>query len=268
MIQAAISGSNGFIGQHLMKRLKQAEINPVPILRNYLFDIKLLNQFLYEKKIDYIIHLAAYGNHYNQQEDFKTIFSNIMGLANLLEASKGIEYKGFINFSSSSAGLSYETLYSATKGSGERIAKAFVNKYDKPIVSVRPFTVIGKGDNPDHLISKLINSCIEGNHIQFIPHPVHDYIGVSDFCDAILLIMEQINELKGETIDIGTGTQTSNQEILEIVESLTDKPANVNIVEEMRTYDTDKWVANPSRIIQLGWRQNQTIRQIIKEIIG
>lgn len=256
-----IFGASGFIGSNLKKRL----IND----GHQVFIGKVRNGLSYFDRydIDYILYLSAYGNMFNQRDEMETIKANILGLYNTLNDTKDIKYKGFINFSSSSVMLAYETFYSATKGAGERIVKAFVNKYDKPVVNVRPFTVIGKGEQPDHLIPKLINSCIKGDQMPFIGEPVHDFIGIDDFCEAIITLLPHCEKSKGESVDIGKGYSVSNEEILDWVEAITNKKANIESVDTMRPYDNKKWVANTTIMNSIGWSPKQSLEDVIRSMV-
>jgi nucleoside-diphosphate-sugar epimerase len=268
MVKCVLTGWNGFIAQNLEKTLKGSEFSVLGMPRDILYDFRKITEFFNYNKPDFIIHTAAYGNKYSQDNDFETIYANIIGLANLLEMTRNIDYQGFINFSSSSVMLSHETFYSATKASGERIVRAFVNKYNKPVFSVRPFTVIGKGEQEEHLIPRLIKSCQLGIEIPFVSNPVHDFIGVKDLCEAVLCLMQYADKLKGQIIDIGSGECISNKKIKEIVEKITHKKANIKEVESLRPYDTKKWVSNIEVLSFLGWKPKQTIEDIILEMIG
>ena len=158
-------------------------------------------------------------------------------------------------------------MYSATKAGGERIVSAFVNKYQKPVVSVRPLTVIGKGEQGNHLIPTLIRSCQTEEAMMFVGEPVHDYIGVDDFLDGVMLVLEHAKELKGKHIDIGTGIKTTNETVKEIVEKVTDRKANIERTHSLRPYDSFDWVANPEVIQFLGWKQKQTVEEIIRGMV-
>jgi Nucleoside-diphosphate-sugar epimerases len=268
MITVAITGWNGYIAQNLERALRKAEYSVVGVPRPILYNMPALIDFFDINKPSFIIHTAAYGNNFKQDNDLETIYANIVATVNLLEMTRDVPYKGFINFSSSSAGLEYQTFYSASKASGEYLVKAFVNKYKKPVVNVRPFTVIGKGEQDHHLIPQLIKSCIEQVKIPFVSEPTHDYIGVNDLCEAILKIMEHTEELKGQTIDIGTGIVTTNEEILNIVRRVTNKKPVVDRVKSLRPYDNSNWRADKSILYSLGWRPKQTIEEIIREMVG
>lgn len=259
---ALISGSSGFIGSNLVALFRRQDIEVKPIPRWFLYDPKLLLQSFNELKPDIIINCASYGNMSSHNNDAYIINANIIALHNLLESSRRTRYQAFLNFSSSSVNLSYETMYSATKAAGERIVKAFVNKYNKPVFTIRPYTVIGKGEQRQHLIPQLIESCLTGKEIPFVPSPKHDFVGIDDFCKAILTILDpKFNKCSGDVIEIGSGHATSNQEVLEMVERVTGKKANVKIVESLRSYDNESWCA------KMGVPISQSLEQIIRTML-
>ena len=262
-IKILITGSSSFVGKHLCEKLKGNQIYACP--HEFLERIKVLD--LSVCKIDYIFNLMSYGNHYNQIDDFETVRANINKLYMLLICTRLVDYKAFINFSTSSVALPYQTFYSATKMAGEYLIKAFVNKYNKPVVSVRPFTIIGEGDSEDHLVPTLIRSCLNGEKMDFVKQPHHDYIGVDDVVKAVLLVAKHAKEFKGKSIDIGTGKSTSNNDIRLLIEKYTGKKANINVVKKMREYDTKKWIANPKELKDLGWCPQPAI-QVIKKMVN
>lgn len=261
MKRALVSGSSGFIGSHLVRRLLLDGIAVLPVDHGELRQkdltkkIKLFNPNL-------IIHTSAYGNLSDQTDEDEIIQANINDLYTLLQASKTISYDTFVNFSSSSTLLPAETLYSATKGAGERLCKYFGSKYQKNIISVQPYTVIGVGESPKHLIPTLIRSCLKAEKMDFVGEPTHDFISVDDFIDALKLIIQDYH-LKGN-VEIGTGLATANEEVLEIVEELTGNKANIQRVPQMRSYDSNNWKANNIIIKSLGWVQRQTLREVIE----
>lgn len=268
MIKFAIAGSHSFIATHLAHKLRQQEYQPIGVPRPLLYNLQALEDFFYKAKPDFIVNCASYGNLYYQDNDFETFYSNAIIPMNLMQASKNTPYKGFINFSSSSAGLPYETFYSAGKASGERLVRAFANKYDKPVMAIRPYTVIGPGEQPEHLIPTLIRSCLQQKEMNFVPDSAHDYIGVEDLCDAIIDLTPFIDKLKGQVIDIGTGKSTTNDEVRKIVEKVTGKKAIIKIVNSMRPYDTKDWKADMVILDYLGWKPQQSLEEIIRAMVN
>jgi nucleoside-diphosphate-sugar epimerase len=215
---------------------------------------------------DYIYHLASYGNMIDQQDDAEIIQANVINTYTLLNFTKDIDYKAFINVSSSSVGLFHDTIYSTTKLAGEKIAKIFSERFRKPIVTARPFTICGIGDNEKHLIPTLFRSCLQKEHIKFVPAPVHDYISVDDVVQALILIADNARELCGKSIDVGTGLEYTNKEVLDIIENGTRKMANIEIVEDLRDYDTDNWHADATILKSLGWKQTETLKDSLYKI--
>ena len=201
---------------------------------------------------DYIFHLAAYGNRYEQQDEQEIFDSNIILLWRLLQATKDMKYSAFINFSSSSTLLDYETFYSATKAAGERICRAFVNKYNKPIVSVRPYSVYGGGDWEGHFIPTAIKAFKEDLELNVAPGE-HDWIHVSDLVAGVMKVTEASNKLKGQCINIGTGFAQSNYAIISILQDIFLKHGNVKRIGQIREYDTKRWQADNSVLLGLGW---------------
>ena len=260
-----ITGGHGFLGSNLIHQLEHDGATHLAITHDVLEDYSMLKPIVDTFKPSAIVHLAAYGNLIHQQEDDKIIQANITNLHNLLKATKDIEYEIFVNVSTSSVNLPVQTMYSATKSAGEKLCQAYATKYQKQIVSIRPYTVIGIGEPEEHLIPTLIRSCLEGEKMRFVGSPVHDFIGVNDFIDAIRLIIQNYN-FSG-VVEVGTGIQTSNEQVLSIVEKVTGKKANITRVDNMRSYDTKTWVADPTLIKSLGWEQKETITDIVEKMV-
>jgi len=266
-----ISGSHGFIASNLAKLL---EVKPIP--RRLLSSKSALVDYL--SLTDTIIHTAAYGNYFFQKGDRKIFNINVVYTFNLLEAAKEAGVKKFISFSSSyelgtkNKPMSEdmvarpETLYGITKTCTTQLTRHFSKYFNTAIV--RPFSVIGVGEQDCHLIPNLIKSCLYGKKIPFVPTPVHDYINVVDLCSGVILVLKNIKKFNGQIFHLGCGKQYTNQEVLEIVEKLTGKKANIKIVKRIRDYDSKFWMADNSKLKSLGWKQTKTLKQTIKEMIN
>lgn len=265
-MKAVVSGSHGFLGSHLTKRLERLGHTWVPIKRELLFKPDQLTLFFQKEKPDWIVHLATAGN-YSEGDDRNTIISaNIIGIYNMLNSSLELPYKAFINFSSSSVLLERETFYSASKASAERLCKAFSQEYDKPIMSIRPATVIGVGEQERHLIPQLIESCIEGKEIPFVASPTHDFIDVSDVVSAVLTIFGKPKN-GGKVFEAGNGFSISNNEVLRVVEDSTGKRAKLRIVDSLRRYDNEDWKVNSTLLLALGWQPLLSLEESVRLMV-
>ncbi len=227
-----ISGMNGFIGTALSNYLHERGDIAIGLKRNIIMNpIGLDLQFKIHKP-DYIVHLAAYGNHSFQTNGLRTVYTNIEFGFNMLQASLNVDYKKFYNISSSSVTLPQQTLYSATKLSMEKIAEVFAAKYNKPIVNVRPYSVYGPGEAAFRFIPVVIAHLLTGDEMTVEENATHDWIYIDDFIKAMLA---------GET-EIGTGIKTSNKEIIQILEDISGEKLNYK-PGKFRDYDNDNWVA-------------------------
>ena len=211
-----------------------------------------------------IVHCAPYGNMAHHTDEDAILQANIIALHNLLQASKRLPYKAFINISSSSVLLHHETLYSATKKGGEALCKWMADEYGKPIVSLRPSSITGKGEQETHLIPRLIQSCLTGEKMQFVPKATHDFIDVRDVVHAILFLSNKADKYKGRSFNVSNGFTHSNEKVKEIVEKLTGKKANTEKVEALRSYDTKNWEVDNSPLKSIGWKPKFTLEESIQ----
>jgi nucleoside-diphosphate-sugar epimerase len=267
-----VTGASGFIGQHLLTRFPKRNIITIP--HKYLASIEPLKKIFENDPPDYIYHLAGFGNMAHQEDEVETVHANVNCLMNLLLASKDFNYKAFINISSSSVygikthpmhetnSLESKTFYGATKIAGELLVRAFVEKYDKPIVNVRPFSVYGPGEASYRLIPTIIR-CIKNNEPMPIAPGQHDWIEIEDFLDALMFIQEAAEEYKGKAINVGTGTQYDNYDVLKKL-CLIGKINNPNKlplthINNLRSYDT--WQADNSLIKSLGWMPKYSLQE-------
>lgn len=224
-----VTGANGFLGSHLVKHLE----NVVAIPHKKILGTKL-------KSFDKFFFLSSYGNMFSQINDHKTIQANLLDLIHILEEAVKHKFNSFIYISTSSVTLPIQTMYSRTKKAAEEILLGYQKKYNLPIFIFRPFSLIGVGEQPKHLIPTLIRSCINKEKIPFVPYPRHDFVDVDDFIKGMFFILE--NHKHG-LFEIGNGKAYSNQEVLELVQKCTGRNVNIEVVQSLRPYDNKWWVA-------------------------
>lgn len=260
-----ISGSNGFIGQRFGKYLLSGKHSVRAIPRDLLYEKWNLKRYVESEQPDIIIHLAAYGNHSTQRDLIQTVESNVLYTTNLLEASKDVDYKAFINTSTSSVYLPKQTFYSASKKATEEICKAFVQEHKKPVVTVRPYSVYGPGEAEFRFIPTVIRAAKYDLPLSLVLEPRHDWIHVDDFILAVCRAVKHADKLKGLAIDIGTGMDYSNKDVFDLIQRVHKKKINYEVVESMRSYDSDKWVCDPTLINSLGWYPSFNLEEGIED---
>jgi len=250
-----LSGSTGFLGSKLAARLAQLDYQVVRLPRGLLQHPEELEDFIQDEQPDYIFHLAAYGNMAHHQDREEIIRANIVGTFNLLEATKEINYKRFINVSSSSVMLPVQTLYSASKKAAEALTEAYKGK---PIINVRPYSITGVGEQPEHLIPTLIEAAYLGKRVNLVPEPVHDYIDVEDVVSGLVDIA--VEPGFEDLLCLGSGKSYTNLQVKELVEDVVGKPIHIEIVRSLRSFDTTDWQSPHD------WSQ-KTLQQSIEEMV-
>jgi len=272
-----ITGANrGFIGSKLAEQL---EHQGHEVRRFTIEDWAHLKDVLSTFNPQRIFHLAAYGNHFNQADIGEMIQANIMKTFSLLEATNQMEYEAFILFGSSSEYgrksspmkeedvLEPETFYAATKCAATLLARVWAKQFNKPIVVIRPFSIFGEGEATHRFIPTVIRSCLIGEPMSLDPEASHDWLYVSDLIRGVLMVAQKAKQLKGEVINFGSGKQTTNEQIVRIIEKVCGKKANVVEKKRLRPYDTTSWVADISKAKSLGWEPEISLEEGIKRTV-
>lgn len=255
MALCLITGSHGFIGNHLTEHLAKMNHDVVRMPRLLLGRVDLLSHYIKELKPEYIVHLAAYGNHYNQKDEREIFEVNVAGTWNMLEATKDIDYQAFVNFSTSSVNLPVQTIYSTTKKMGEELANYYAKT--KPIINIRPYSVYGEGEADFRFIPTICRCLIKNETLTLDPKARHDWIYIDDFINKVIHVAQK-EYWRGKTVEIGTGISWSNSEIVEFLEEIADKHCDVKKVGKMRSYDNRKWVCNKN------WNMNFSLIEGLK----
>jgi len=246
-----ITGYTGFIGKSLLERLNGNEF--LLIGREWQHDLTL-PQKIKSFNPDYIIHCAA-----EIKDSSKTFISNVLMTNWLLENTLDIGYKAFINIGSSSEYgetnkpmsekelLKPRTMYEATKGSSTLLCQGYANEYNKPIATVRPFSVYGVHEPEKRLIPTLFRN-FKNNIPSKISLGVHDFIHIDDFIDGILSVLYSEQELiKGDIVHFGSGVQYSNLEVFHIIKNIFNSSLEYEKIDNIfNKYDTLNWVADIS----------------------
>lgn len=241
----AVTGSHGFIGNHLVEHLSSEPI-------------RLGRQGFVPNGVDVLFDLASFGNMANQEGDGRIYRANLM---RVIEENSWIDDEKWIFVSTSSVMLPTKTAYSMSK----KAAEEYLQSSGKKVAIVRPFTIIGPGEQSNHLIPKLIDSCLNGTEMPFVSAPVHDFLHVDDFVEALLTVKDNA-QFKGEVYEVGSGMEHSNMDILTMVSDITGREPNIKIVDSLRAYDNKSWRANNERISTLGWKPKRSLYQTIKEM--
>lgn len=275
-----IVGAGGYLGTHLRvfleSRGKEVVILPVEML----LDINGMHKLLKEHEPYHLYYLAAYGNLHGQNDIQEIYHAIVIKLLNLLQATIGTQCEGFVTTGTTSEYgnklepmvetmmLDPETFYGAAKCAATHLATVWAKRYDFPIVVFRPASMTGVGEQPIHLIPTLIRSCLFKEVIPFISEPVHDYINVDDVCEALEILSEQAKNHKGEIFNIGSGEQTSNLKIKNMIEHITKRKANINTSSKINPLNLSQvWIADSTKMQSLGWKPKRSLYETLQAMV-
>lgn len=248
-------------------------------IRNY----DELEPFIKKLNPEIILHFATYGAYQAKQQDVKkTIDTNLLGTVNLINACSKIKFKCFINTGTNSEYgikdkpmkeddlLEPDNLYGITKAAATMYCQYIAKKLDLPIVTMRPFAVYGYFEEKERLVPTVIKSCLTNTKLKLSsPSSVRDFIFIEDIISAYLVVIKNIQKIKGEIFNIGTGKQNTIEEVINLVKEITHskvKPEYGQI--KPAQYEPKNWVADISKIKNiLGWQPQHSLKEGLKKDI-
>jgi len=157
--------------------------------------------------------------------------------------------------------LQPETPYACTKAAAEMLTRMFV----KPIVIVRPFSVFGEGEREDRFIPTVIKHLKSGEPLTIYPESRHDWMYVRDVCEALVKVADNAGGLIHKVVNIGSGRQYTNLEIVRILEKISAKKLNFKGTSKIKAQDSDYWVGNNGILKSLGFEEVYGLRCGLKK---
>jgi dTDP-glucose 4,6-dehydratase len=277
-LNVLITGGIGFIGSNFVRQIAKGafhEIETVTILdkvtyAGVLSNIELVKsnpQFRFVKgdicdsllvldlltNIDFVINFAA-ESHVDRSiagaADF--VQTNIVGVQVLLDAIKALgrrirflqvstdEVYGSINEGSWTEEwpLQPNSPYSASKASGELLARSYNRTHGMDVVITRCSNNYGTHHFPEKLIPLFITNLIEGKKIPVYGtgENVRDWLHVDDHCRGIYSVL--MNGRSGEVYNIGGGRELTNNEITSLIlDAMGADGSSIEHVEDRKGHD-------------------------------
>jgi UDP-glucose 4-epimerase len=273
MKKILITGSSGYIGQHLCKMLKgkyhitgvdrcMRKVPKMPEWDN-IFKLGKL-----ETHFDAVVHLAAdvsVGE--SIQYPSKYYDNNITGTHRVL---MDVNCKNFIFASTGAAEYPNSSPYARSKLCAEDIVKEYCTKLDKNFTIFRFYNVIGSDGieptNRDGLMMALSKArrtgafTLYGN--DYIESedgtPLRDYIYVNDVCSAIRLAIEKPTN---DTEELGTGSAMSVLDMIEMYKKMNGCDFGVAVVKRRAGDLPVSYCKNISPL----FKKTVTIEELLKE---
>jgi GDP-L-fucose synthase len=277
-----VTGGKGFLGTHLLKRLRDRGCHQVRTIDRPEYDLRNIVDIrrMYEQtKPEIVIHLAAKvgGIGFNQEKPAELFYDNlIMGTQLLHEGHlRKIEkfvalgticaYPKFtpVPFVEENIWNGYPEESNAPYGLAKKMmlvqSQAYRRQYGFNSIFLLPVNLYGPGDNfnpsSSHVIPALIKKCIDAidNHAGIIEvwgtgSATREFFYVEDAAEAICLATEFYN--KSEPVNLGAGFEISILDLTELIVQLTGFQGKI-------VWDKSKPDGQPRRMLNTSKAANE-----------
>jgi dTDP-glucose 4,6-dehydratase len=240
--------------------IKEDIINASGYLRKFPKDSAIVN-FAAESHVDKSI-----------TEPSKSIRTNVLGVASLLDAAVHHGIKKFVQVStdevygpledgeaSEDFPLKPSSPYSASKASADLITLAYWHTYKYPVNITRGANTFGKNQYPEKLIPLALTRLRQGLKVPIYGTglQMREWLHVTDHARGVLATLK--HGAPGEIYNLGSGVRLTNLQIIErLCEQLGINTNEVEFVEDRKGHDS-RYALNSSKAAELlGWRA-QTI---------
>lgn len=262
-----VTGAGGFIGSHLAERLVQegAKVrafvhynalgtrgwmdgSPVAqemeIFAGDIRDRDSVSEAT--RQVEVIFHLAALiAIPYSYRAPISYVHTNIEGTLNVLQCARENHVERLVHTSTSEVygtakyvpideahPLQAQSPYAASKIGADKLAEAFHLSFGMPVVIVRPFNTFGPRQSARAVIPTIIIQCLGGSTVRLGNlHPTRDLNYVANTVDGFLSAGLS-PRATGKTINLGSGQETSVQDLTRVIGELIGRAVKIEVAED------------------------------------
>ena len=295
MTRILVTGASGFIGSNLTRNLIKTEdqvnilvrkksnlwrINDVISECNVhtvdLLDFEEIRNIISKVKPEIVYHCASFGVYQNQKDISKMTQTNVVGTSNLLMALReNSELERLVNLGSvfeygSKSNSIKETdptqpfdSYSVTKVSQTKLVEEYSSQKKLPAVTLRIFTPYGIFEEPGRLISDLMVATVKKKPLKIRSRKSkRDFVYIDDVTSALIKASKKPG-IEGEIFNIGSGSATSVEDLVNLVCKVTDTNLEVSWPDENQK-ESDEMNANGFADIQkakkIDWKPEVSLK--------
>lgn len=254
-----VSGATGFVGSHLLPRLKESGHEMHTVERGKT-SIAELAELMGRERFDGIIHLASVFLSEHTPDDVpRLIESNVLLGTSLLEAASRHGAPWFINTGSywqhyQDAAYSPVNLYAATKQAFEDIGTFYAEAREINFVTLTLFDNFGPGDTRPKIFNLWQKAMETGEELRMSPgEQCMDVTYIENVIDGYLRAIELVSEdteqkLRGRSFML-SGERMSLKELASTFEEATGKSLNI------------AWGAKPyrPREVMIPWQKGEVL---------
>lgn len=243
MKKVLVTGSNGFIGKHVLDPLKSRGYEVYALYNNTspvseglqlvkcdLMDSVNVSEMMQQIRPNYLLHLAWYTSHgkfWDAPENFQWVKASIqlleefakVGGKRVLMAGSCAEYDWSKNvFSENDLSSMPQSFYGKSKNCLRILSEVFAEMNSISLAWGRVFFIHGPYEPPKKIVASVITNLLKG-----VPAPIQngnlirDYLHVTDMARALVHLFD--SELKG-VVNIASGEAVSLKILGETLEDL------------------------------------------------
>jgi nucleoside-diphosphate-sugar epimerase len=163
--------------------------------------------------------------------------------------------------------LAPATFRGAAKACATILCRQIAGEAGVPVVVLRPFSVYGPWESPSRFVPTVMRALQTGRDLPLTgPGIRHDFVFVADVVAACLLAAAAPG-VNGEVINVGSGRQFANEELVEMAERVAGVRARVTVgAYPDRPVDTGHWVADIDKARRLlGWTPEYSLERGLAE---
>ena len=285
-----MTGAAGFLGQHLVARLREMKHRVVAtdlqdsgdIIPLDLLDKAGVEEAFKTAAPEIVVHLAAKVNNESSLEHpYDFYVNNLLGTLNVCDVATRYDVKKIVYLSSGAVygNVGYEDLpiteettvnpifpYAAGKLCEEIIVKEYTSRGNMMPVMFRPTTIYGPKQTEMNTIQKFIDRAVRGLAIELYGDGDHmrEYIFVEDVIDAIIAAIDA-NELNFDKFIISSGNPIRLSDLARMISEMVGG-ASVRYVEAPRPMLSQKYDISKAQTC-LMWRPQVSIEDGLAQTI-
>ena len=295
-----VTGGAGFLGSFVVEKLRERNCASVfvPKIEDYdLVKIEDIRRVYRDASPDTVIHLAAKvgGIGANRENPGKFFYDNLIMGIQLMEEGRLFGVEKFVTlaticsypkftpapFKEDDLWNGYPEETNAPYGLAKKMllvqSQAYRQQYSFNSICLFPVNLYGPRDNFDlqtsHVIPALIKKCVDALssgrdkiEVWGTGQPTREFLYVEDCADAIILATEKYD--KSEPVNIGTGSEISIKELVNLICRLTEFKGKI-------IWDNSKPDGQPRRCLdvtrafeQFGFRARTDLENGLRKTIN
>ena len=294
-----ITGGAGFLGSHVVERLRSLSVGEIFIPRSSDYDLRreeAVIRLYRDIKPDMVIHLAAKvgGIGANMKSPGEFFYDNLQMGVLLIEHARQSGIQKFITtaticaypkftpvpFKEEDLWNGYPEETNAPYGLAKKMllvqSQAYQKQYGFQAITLFPVNLYGPWDNfnpeSSHVIPALIKKCVDAviaNKKEIVcwgdGSATREFLYVEDCAQAIVLAAEQYD--KSDPVNIGSGMEISIRDLVQIVAKFTGFSGKI-VWDETKPNGQPRRCLDTSKALQeFGFRAQTTFELGLKKTI-